>query len=37
MKVQTSIKKRCVYCKLVKRKGILFRTCKNARHKARQG
>ncbi|MFA5747688.1 MAG: 50S ribosomal protein L36 [Candidatus Absconditabacterales bacterium] len=38
MKVKTSLKKRCMYCQIVKRKGILYVTCKkNPRHKARQG
>lgn len=37
MKVKASIKKRCMQCKLVKRKGILRIICINPRHKQRQG
>jgi len=38
MKVVSSLKKRCMYCQIVKRKGRLYVTCKkNPRHKARQG
>lgn len=37
MKVQSSVKKRCVNCKYVKRGGVLYVICKNPRHKQRQG
>ena len=37
MKVTASIKKRCVNCKLVRRKGILYVICSNPKHKQRQG
>ncbi|MFZ5365669.1 MAG: 50S ribosomal protein L36 [Patescibacteria group bacterium] len=37
MKVQASVKKRCKNCKIVKRRGMLFVTCSNPRHKQRQG
>ncbi len=37
MKVVSSLKKRCPYCKIIRRKGRLYRICKNPRHKARQG
>lgn len=37
MKVSSSIKKRCVKCKIVKRKGILYVICDNPKHKQRQG
>lgn len=37
MKVKASIKKRCVNCKLVRRKGRIYVTCVNPRHKQRQG
>ncbi|MCF7834731.1 50S ribosomal protein L36 [Candidatus Gracilibacteria bacterium] len=38
MKVKTSLKKRCMYCQIIRRKGILYITCKkNPRHKTRQG
>jgi len=38
MKVKSSIKKRCEYCKIIKRKGVLRVICKrDASHKQRQG
>ncbi len=37
MKVRASVKKRCIQCKLVKRKGVLRVICKNPRHKQKQG
>jgi len=37
MKVRASIKKFCIQCKIVKRKGVLRVICKNPRHKQRQG
>ena len=37
MKVQASVKKRCLNCKVVKRHGKLFVICENPRHKQRQG
>ena len=37
MKVRASVKKRCIQCKLVKRRGVLRIICKNPRHKQRQG
>jgi len=37
MKVQSSIKKRCRDCKIVRRRGRLYITCKNPKHKQRQG
>ncbi len=38
MKVQTSVKKMCTDCQLIKRKGIIRVVCKkNPRHKQRQG
>ncbi|HEY4694692.1 MAG TPA: 50S ribosomal protein L36 [Candidatus Nanoarchaeia archaeon] len=37
MKVQASIKRRCIKCKIVKRRGVLFVICDNPRHKQRQG
>ncbi|HLD26911.1 MAG TPA: 50S ribosomal protein L36 [Patescibacteria group bacterium] len=37
MKVQSSIRKICRVCKVVKRKGALYITCKNPKHKQRQG
>ncbi|MCI0331004.1 MAG: 50S ribosomal protein L36 [candidate division Zixibacteria bacterium] len=37
MKVRSSIKVRCVHCKIIRRKGSLVVICKNPRHKQRQG
>ncbi|MCR4324559.1 MAG: 50S ribosomal protein L36 [Candidatus Curtissbacteria bacterium] len=37
MKVQASVRKRCVNCKIVKRRGVLYVICVNPRHKQRQG
>jgi len=37
MKVQASIGKRCVKCKIIKRRGVLRVVCDNPRHKQRQG
>ncbi|MDP3994955.1 MAG: 50S ribosomal protein L36 [bacterium] len=38
MKVQSSIRKRCKDCKIVKRRGVLYVVCnKTPRHKQRQG
>ncbi|MBI5220239.1 MAG: 50S ribosomal protein L36 [Candidatus Liptonbacteria bacterium] len=38
MKVQSSIRKRCKDCKIVKRRGRLYVICaKSPRHKQRQG
>ncbi|MBI4037542.1 50S ribosomal protein L36 [Candidatus Curtissbacteria bacterium] len=37
MKVQASVKKRCVNCQIVKRRGRLYVICINGRHKQRQG
>ncbi|MBI2017484.1 50S ribosomal protein L36 [Candidatus Daviesbacteria bacterium] len=38
MKVLASIKKRCKFCKVVKREGILYIICpREVRHKQRQG
>lgn len=38
MKVRSSVKKICIECKVVKRKGILRVICKtNPKHKQRQG
>lgn len=38
MKVLASIKKRCKFCKIVKREGVLFVICAHdPRHKQRQG
>lgn len=38
MKVQASVKKRCKFCKFVKREGVLFVICpRDPKHKQRQG
>ncbi|MBZ1345060.1 MAG: 50S ribosomal protein L36 [Candidatus Nealsonbacteria bacterium] len=37
MKVQSSIKKICQKCKIVRRKGRLYVICENPKHKQRQG
>ncbi|MBU1291892.1 50S ribosomal protein L36 [Patescibacteria group bacterium] len=38
MKVRASVKKMCVHCKVVRRKGRVYVICKkNPRHKQRQG
>ncbi|MCH8986571.1 50S ribosomal protein L36 [Patescibacteria group bacterium] len=37
MKVQSSIKKICKDCKIVKRKRKLYVICKTGKHKQRQG
>ncbi|MBI5306486.1 50S ribosomal protein L36 [Candidatus Wolfebacteria bacterium] len=38
MKVQSSVKKICQNCKVVRRKGIVYVVCKkNPKHKQRQG
>ncbi|MBI4100528.1 50S ribosomal protein L36 [Candidatus Microgenomates bacterium] len=37
MKVQASIKKQCIKCKIVKRRGVLYVICENPKHKQRQG
>ncbi|MDO8551604.1 MAG: 50S ribosomal protein L36 [bacterium] len=37
MKVQSSIEVRCRNCKIVKRRGNIYVTCSNPKHKQRQG
>jgi large subunit ribosomal protein L36 len=37
MKVRPSIKKICINCKIIKRKGKLIVICLNPKHKQRQG
>ncbi|MBI5469741.1 50S ribosomal protein L36 [Candidatus Kaiserbacteria bacterium] len=37
MKVKASVKKICMHCKHVRRRGKLFVVCSNPRHKQRQG
>ncbi|MFA5084017.1 MAG: 50S ribosomal protein L36 [Candidatus Paceibacterota bacterium] len=37
MKVRSSVKKICLKCKTVRRRGRLYVTCSNPKHKQRQG
>ncbi|NTU73758.1 50S ribosomal protein L36 [Candidatus Roizmanbacteria bacterium] len=37
MNIQSSIKKMCAKCQIVKRRGKLYITCPNPKHKQRQG
>lgn len=37
MKVRASVKKICVKCKTVKRRGKIYVICSNPKHKQRQG
>ncbi|MBI4351036.1 MAG: 50S ribosomal protein L36 [Elusimicrobia bacterium] len=37
MKVRASVKKICVKCTIVKRKGVVRVICSDPRHKQRQG
>ncbi|MFZ8833125.1 MAG: 50S ribosomal protein L36 [Candidatus Caldipriscus sp.] len=38
MKVQSSVKRRCAYCKVVRRRGRVYVICtRNPKHKQRQG
>jgi large subunit ribosomal protein L36 len=37
MKVQASVKKRCLKCKIVRRHGTVFVVCETPKHKQRQG
>lgn len=37
MKIRSSVKKICVKCKIIKRKGILMIICENPKHKQKQG
>jgi large subunit ribosomal protein L36 len=37
MKVRASVKKICVKCKVITRKGVVRVICENSKHKQRQG
>ncbi|MBI5193130.1 MAG: 50S ribosomal protein L36 [Nitrospirae bacterium] len=37
MKVRSSVKKMCLKCKIIRRRGVLRVLCENTRHKQRQG
>ncbi|MBI4080319.1 MAG: 50S ribosomal protein L36, partial [Candidatus Levybacteria bacterium] len=35
MKVQASVKKRCIKCKIIKRRGVVYVICDTPKHKQR--
>ncbi len=37
MKVRASVKKMCINCKVIRRKGVVRVICTNPKHKQRQG
>ncbi|GAV21383.1 large subunit ribosomal protein L36 [Mariprofundus micogutta] len=37
MKVRASVKKMCMKCRVIRRKGVVRIICENPRHKQRQG
>jgi large subunit ribosomal protein L36 len=37
MKVQSSVKRRCENCKIIRRKGKVYVICSDPTHKQRQG
>jgi len=37
MKVRTSVKRICMKCKIIKRRGVVRVICENPKHKQRQG
>ena len=37
MKVRASVKRMCVMCKVVRRRGVVRVICSNQKHKQRQG
>ena len=37
MKVRSSVKPICEYCKVVRRRGVVRIICRNPKHKQRQG
>jgi large subunit ribosomal protein L36 len=37
MKVRSSVKRMCINCRVIKRKGVVRVICTNPRHKQRQG
>ncbi len=37
MKVRASVKRMCVKCKVVRRRGVIRVLCENPKHKQRQG
>ena len=37
MKVRSSVKAICEYCKIIRRRGVVRVICRNPKHKQRQG
>ncbi|HOZ03172.1 MAG TPA: 50S ribosomal protein L36 [Candidatus Woesebacteria bacterium] len=37
MKVKSSVKKMCLHCKIIRRKGVVRVICTNPKHKQKQG
>jgi len=37
VKVRASVKKMCIKCQVIRRKGVVRIICENPRHKQRQG
>ncbi len=37
MKVRASVKRMCIKCKIVRRRGVIRVICENPKHKQRQG
>lgn len=37
MRVNSSVKRRCTKCKIIRRRGIVRVICENPKHKQRQG
>ncbi|MBT3181634.1 MAG: 50S ribosomal protein L36 [Deltaproteobacteria bacterium] len=37
MKVRSSVKKMCIKCKIIRRKGVVRVICSNPKHKQKQG
>jgi len=37
MKVRTSVRRICIKCKIIRRKGVVRVICEHAKHKQRQG
>ena len=37
MKISASVRKRCINCKVIKRRGVVMVICDNRRHKQKQG
>jgi large subunit ribosomal protein L36 len=37
MKVRSSVRRMCIHCKIIKRRGVVRVICTDPRHKQRQG